>query len=55
MYYNLAEKEEEALEKKFRKKYLKYKGKVPMFLPKLNFKKYKKILKNQFGLEHGQY
>lgn len=39
MYYKLAKKEESILKKRFRRRYLKYKNKVPMFLPKLSFKK----------------
>ncbi|MBS3097412.1 isoprenylcysteine carboxylmethyltransferase family protein [Candidatus Woesearchaeota archaeon] len=39
MYYGLAKKEEVALEKRFKREYLKYKNKIPMFFPKLNIKK----------------
>jgi protein-S-isoprenylcysteine O-methyltransferase Ste14 len=35
MYYNLAKREEKDIEKKYKRKYLKYKNKVPMLIPKL--------------------
>ncbi len=34
MYYNLAKREEEDIEKKYKKQYKRYKEKVPMFLPR---------------------
>lgn len=37
LYYTLAKKEEEEMEKKFGKKYREYKQNVPMFIPKLRF------------------
>ncbi len=41
MYYNLAKREEKDVQKKYKKEYLKYKKKVPMFIPKFRtvFKK----------------
>ncbi len=41
MYYKLAKREEKDIEKKYKKKYLNYKNKVPMFIPHIKavFKK----------------
>ena len=41
MYYRLAKREEKDIEKRYKKEYLDYKKKVPMFIPSIRtiFKK----------------
>jgi len=47
VYYGLAKKEEKEMEKRFGTSYLEYKRKVPMFLPKLSPKTWRRIQREE--------